>query len=143
MLYKKIHIGSLIKKVVEEQNIDLHRICNFFNLEEKDIREMYKKNDISTDMLLKWSKIAEYDFFRIYSYHLILYAPSKSTDFSKVKKVSSLPTFRKNLYSQEIIDFILELLHTGKKTKKDIIDDYRIPKTTLYKWIAKHSAKGD
>jgi hypothetical protein len=28
---------------------------------------MYEQQDLSTDILLKWSKLLEYDFFRLYS----------------------------------------------------------------------------
>lgn len=51
---------------------------------------------------------------------------------------SGLPTFRKNIYTKEVIDFILELIETGEKTKAQVIQEYNIPKSTLHKWIYKY-----
>jgi len=138
--FKDIHIGSLLSKEVKEKSVDILRICNFFKLNEIEIESMYAMKDLPTDTLMKWSKLLDYDFFRIYSQHLILYSPpsrlqdqKKSTTFK-----SSLPQFRKNIYTKEIIDFMLEMLENGEKTKRQIIDEYKIPKTTLYKWIKKY-----
>ncbi len=137
MNFKKIHIGTLISHRVTESSIEMPRICNFLKCTEEEITEMYKKQDLTTDVLLKWSKLLKYDFFRIYSQHLILYAPpSASENFSK-KQISKLPRFRKNIYTQEIIDFIMEQITSEKMTKKQVLEKYNIPKTTLHKWINK------
>ena len=101
----------------------------------RDIEQMYKSKSLDTELLLRWSKLLEYDFFRIYSHHLILYAPVSKDKKESVKSI--LPQFRKNIYTQEIIDFILERIQTGEMTKKDVIYEYKIPKTTLYKWLNK------
>ncbi|WP_153393613.1 transposase [Chryseobacterium vaccae] len=137
MIFKNIHIGQMINDRVAESGIEVSRICNFLKCQEKEIEEMYKAKSINTEILLKWSKLLEYDFFRIYSQHIILYAPSTVANNTKTKK-SSLPQFRKNVYTKEIIDFILELIVTNKMTKDEVIIKYRIPKTTLYKWIIKY-----
>lgn len=136
MNFKDIHIGELIKLQVEGNKIDTSRICNFMNCTEKEISEMYSQKNLCTDVLLKWSKLMKYDFFRLYSQHLILYAPPNAFD-SNIKK-TKLPQFRKKIYTREIIDFILELIETEEKTKYQIIDEYGIPKTTLYRWIEKY-----
>ena len=81
----------------------------------------------------------EYDFFRLYSQYLILYAPPTSETKNQIK--SKLPQFRKNIYIKEVIDFVLHLINTNEKTKKQIIEEYRIPKTTLCKWISKYNNK--
>ncbi|MGN7757917.1 hypothetical protein ACTJIV_10605 [Chryseobacterium sp. 22532] len=49
-----------------------------------------------------------------------------------------MPQFRKNIYTKEIIDFVLELTEKGEKTKQQIMDDYDIPKATFYTWIKKY-----
>lgn len=49
-----------------------------------------------------------------------------------------MPHFRKNIYTKEVINFMLEMIETGKKTKSQVISEYNIPKTTLYKWIEKN-----
>ena len=117
----------------------MSRICNFFKCKEKEVTEMYQAKSLDTEILLKWSKLLEYDFFRIYTQHLILYAPPVKQEENENNEKSSLPQFRKNIYTKEIIDFILEQISNGKMTKNEVIERYRIPKTTLYKWISKYS----
>jgi len=140
MNFKHIHIGKFIHAKFQEQNIDFKRACIFIKCTEQDIKDMFLQENISSDILLKWSKLLEYDFFRIYSNHLILYAPPSSSRYNKnlSKEKSVLPEFRKNIYTKEMIDFILELIKSGKKDRNQIINDYKIPKTTLYKWIKKY-----
>ena len=102
---------------------------------------VWRRESLDTELLLKWSKLLEYDFFRIYTQHLILYAPSSRAEslvIEKKSKKSVLPQFRKNIYTKEIIDFMMQLLKTGEKSKLQIVEEYRIPKTTLYKWIDKY-----
>lgn len=136
---RNINIGYLIKSEVEHNEIEIRRICSFLKCTEEEVKEMYIQTELSTTLLLKWSKLLEYDFFRLYSQHLILYAPQKKiTTYKKEKKKNMLPRFRKNLYTTEMIRFILEMLRTGKKTKEEIFEEYKIPKTTLYKWIEKY-----
>lgn len=138
-MFKNIHIGQSIKLRVEEVCMPIHRICSFLECNENEVEKMYKQKSLDTDILLKWSKLLEYDFFRLYSQHLILYSPSNSLEYFKNNKNPSvLPQFRKNIYTKELVLFILELIDTGEKTKQQVMVDYRIPKTTLYKWIYKY-----
>ncbi|UHO39610.1 transposase [Chryseobacterium capnotolerans] len=140
MLYKEIHIGKLIKNRVEEIEVNLLHIAEFFRISEDAVLEMFEKSELSTGELLKWSKLLKFDFFRIYSQHLILYSPQYLNPIKNKGKEKSMQ-FRKNIYSDELIEFVLELIKTGKKTKQEIVNDYRIPKTTLYKWITKHQVR--
>jgi len=137
---KNIKIGSLIRKGAKESGIDNQRICNFFQCINADIEQMYNSESLDTNTLLKWSKLLEYDFFRIYSQHLILFAPPSADTKSKQQnnKKTTLPQFRKNIYTREVIDFIIEQVTTGQMTKNQVMERYRIPKTTLYKWISKY-----
>jgi len=137
MNYKNFHIGKMIEKAVTESGIEISRICNFFKSSEEEIMEMYTQKDLPTDILLKWSKLLEYDFFRLYSQHLILYAPPSSKEKNEKTK-STLPRFRKNVYTKEIIDFVLEQINSDKMTKKQVLEEYGIPKATLYKWMSKY-----
>ena len=141
MNFKNIHIGTLINQAVTESGIAMSRLCNFFKSTEEEILGMYQHENLPTDLLLKWSKILEYDFFRIYSQHLILYAPTSAiiekTKTQKSKKIT-LPQFRKNIYTKEVIDFILGQIQSKEMTKNEVMERYRIPKTTLYKWISKY-----
>lgn len=136
--YKDIHIGSLVQTLVKERGISESRINNFFKLDTDEIERMYEEKSIDTEMLLKWCKLLEYDFFRIYSQHLLLYAPPLNANL-KNNKVETVPTFIKSLYTPEIIEFIVEQLENKVKTPTEIIEQYRIPKTTLYRWIKKHN----
>lgn len=140
MNFKEFHIGKLIKTKVDELGVSEDRIINFFKLPMLEIEVMYADHDILVDNLLKWSKLLEYDFFRLYSHHLILYAPPSGNTSSKgTANSSSLPIFRKNVYSQELIDFVLEQIKSGEMTKNQVIKEYKIPKSTLNKWEVKYS----
>ena len=143
MDFKIIHIGTIIKIKTEESGIDMSRICNFLKIDEENVLAIYESESIDSILLLRWCKLLEYDFFRYYSQHLILYSPIKNSfNFSNYsQKKSQLPKFRKNIYTKDIIDFVLSVINSGEMTKKEVIDRYRIPKTTLYKWISKYSSE--
>jgi hypothetical protein len=136
--FKKIHLGELIKKRVDELSVDTSRICMFLKCTEDEVTEMYKAKSIDSDILLRWSKLLEYDFFRLYSQHLILYAPPSVNPEKNNKIKTRLPIFKKNIYTRELIDFILERIRNKEMTKLQVIEEYKIPKTTLYKWISKY-----
>lgn len=137
--FKNIHVGQLIRLRVEEKEIETRRICNFLKCNEDDINKMYESKDLETNILLRWSKLLEYDFFRIYTQHLILYTPPSSASGKETsKKSQKLPTFKKNIYTKEIIEFILDMVNKGEKTKLQITQEYKIPKITLHNWIAKY-----
>ncbi|WP_345989984.1 transposase [Chryseobacterium sp. Chry.R1] len=136
---KNIHIGSLIKIAVADRDLDTSRICNFMKCDIEDIEITYNSKDINTSALMRWSKLLEFDFFRIYSHHLILYSPPAGQEYvTKNDRKSKLPQFKKNLYSRQLIAFVLKELSSNKKTKNQIIKEYNIPKTTLYNWISKY-----
>jgi len=138
MNFKDIHIGSLISQKVTESGIEISRICNFIKSTEQEITQMYEAKSLDCEILLRWSKLLEYDFFRIYSQHLILYSPLSKSDNINKSTSSKLPKFRKNIYTKDIINFILELIESKEKTTQQIINEYNIPKTTLYIWIKKY-----
>lgn len=137
--FKKIHIGKMIRRRVWEKEMESSRICRLFGCTEKEIMEMYEAENLYPDVIMKWCRLLDYDFFRIYSQHLILYAPIVREKYGKSDGSPSVPYFRKNIYTREIIDFILDLLEKEEKTKEQIMDEYNIPKTTLYKWIQKYN----
>ncbi|AZA83292.1 transposase [Chryseobacterium lactis] len=140
MNFKNIHIGTFIKQKVLESEMKISRICNFFKCTEEEIEVMYEAQSLDTEILLRWSKLLKYDFFRIYTQHLIVHASLSACMGNKKSPEGPLlqPSFRKNIYTQEIIEFILELIETGEKDKYQIIKEYRIPKTTLHKWISRN-----
>ncbi len=141
--FKQIHVGHSINQLVLEKEIEISRICKFFKTTEDRILEMYNQSSLDSDLILKWCKLLDYDLFRIYSQHLILYSPPASRAYNSTnaqKKSATTPQFRKNVYTKEVIDFILEQVKTGDMSKQQIMERYKIPKTTLYKWIRKYEA---
>jgi len=140
---KNVNIGLLIQKKVTEKEIEMSRICNFLNSTEEEVLQMYQSTDSDTGVLLRWSKLLEYDFFRLYSQHMVFYSPPACMNYNqkaaKNINTSSLPQFRKNLYTKEIIEFVLDKINKGEMTKSQVIKEYRIPKSTLYKWIHKYN----
>ncbi|MGX5684945.1 transposase [Chryseobacterium cucumeris] len=136
MNIKNIHIGSLIQSKVEEYQISIERISRFLNSTEDEVESMYHAKSMDTDVLLKWCKLLKFDFFRFYTGHLILYAPQARIDNVFTQKENTL-VFRKSIYTQEVKDFILDKIKTGKMTANDVVKRYKIPKTTLYKWMKK------
>ncbi|MEF9479996.1 transposase [Chryseobacterium sp. 1B4] len=136
MNIKNIHIGSLVQSKVEEYQIPIERISRFLNSTEDEVERMYHAKSIDTDVLLKWCKLLKFDFFRFYTGHLILYAPQARIDNAFTQKENTL-VFRKSIYTQEVKDFILDKIKTGKMTANDVVKRYKIPKTTLNKWMKK------
>ncbi|MBB4805552.1 hypothetical protein HNP38_000824 [Chryseobacterium defluvii] len=137
--FKNIHIGNYIKKQIEQEEISIDRICNFFKLKEEEILRMYEEKSLDTDVLLRWSKLAEYDFFRIYVTHLLLYDGISHTKNSrKAKQTGDKIVFRKNIYTREIREFLVKLVASKQKTVVEVMQEYNIPRTTIYKWIRKY-----
>ncbi|WP_346984879.1 hypothetical protein [Chryseobacterium sp. POE27] len=62
--YKEIHIGSIIQTRVADTSIELERICKFMKSTKAQINEMYASKSLDTDVLMRWSKLLEYDFFQ-------------------------------------------------------------------------------
>ncbi|MGK6344431.1 transposase [Chryseobacterium sp. DT-3] len=139
MNFKHIHIGNLIKQKVEESQIDQDRICKFLRCNETEVQKMYNAQNLDCDIVLRWSKLLEYDFFRIYSQHLILFAPQQNARLNTIKTAlkSELPEFKKNIYTVEIINFIIEQITSGQKTRTQVMEQYNIPRSTLYRWLIK------
>ncbi|WP_292011241.1 transposase, partial [Chryseobacterium sp.] len=137
--YKEIHIGQFIKERVEEQEITTERICNFLNEDERFVEDIYNSKSLDSEILLRFCKLLEYDFFRLYSSHLILYSPPSAVN-KNVQKSEKIPYFRKNIYTQEIKDFIINRILSGEMTLNDIIEQYSIPKSTLHRWLQKRNS---
>lgn len=117
--FQYFHIGSIIKHHIQAEEISEERICSYMKCTEKELKEMLKQKDFSTHLLLRWSKLLEYDLFKLYSQYSSLYDPHIGTKRTNDSK-NPFPLFRKNLYT------------------KEIIEEYNIPKSTLDKWIVKY-----
>ncbi|GEN74044.1 helix-turn-helix domain-containing protein [Chryseobacterium lathyri] len=137
--FKNIHIGNCIREQVVQKKVSMERMCNFFKTGEEEIIKMYEKKSMDTDFLLKWSKLIEYDFFRVYVNHLLLYDGISNTKNNKnIKQAGDKIIFRKNIYTREIKEFLVGLVTTNQKTVPQIMKEYNIPRTTIYKWLRKH-----
>lgn len=138
--YKEIYIGKLIKDRVTELEMASERIVDFLQIDKLELELLYSAKSLDSVMLLKCCKLLEYDFFRIYSHHLTLYTSVGNNNPKSVngKLKSSLPSFKKSLYTPEIIEFIIEIIGSGEKSAAEVIKEYRIPKTTLHRWLKKH-----
>lgn len=137
--FKDIHIGKLIQERMSECNIDIDRACNFLKVSEEIIMQMFDEKSLDSEILLHWSKLLEYDFFRIYSQHLILYAPQDTNKASRKKdKKTSLPVFKKNIYTHEVIMYLVDLVKSGRKSMRNIQQEYNIPSTTILRWVNKY-----
>ena len=138
--FKNIHIGKLIAQRMMECEIDIERAAKFIKVTEAEVEQMYTLKSLDSALLLRWSKLLKYDFFRVYSQHLILYSPQHSAKEGKATKriKSALPVLKKNVYTQEVILYLVELVESGQKTGRQIQKEYNIPATTILRWIDKH-----
>ncbi|HCC94299.1 MAG TPA: transposase, partial [Flavobacteriaceae bacterium] len=109
-LFYKIHLGSMIHKRVDELDYSTEKLCKFLKLTNAELLEIYKKESLESNLILKFSKLLDYDFFRIYSQHLILYSAKENKSENNIK--SKLPNFKKNVYTHEIIDYILSKINS-------------------------------
>lgn len=137
MDFKNIHIGKLIEKKCGEKDFTSQKICEELKLDEEALKNVFSSQSVDSDTLLKFSKLLDYDFFRVYSHHILLYTAAHHKRSTRTE-IPKNPEYKKNIYTKEIISFILESIESGDKTKQQVIDDYRIPKTTLYKWLSKY-----
>ncbi|MBB6371846.1 transposase [Chryseobacterium shigense] len=137
MNYKNLRIGSVIKLLIDENKINPNDISTHFKIPENELINIYNAHSMDSEKLLQWSKFLDYDLFRIYSQHLILYSPPINSGYAEENKVKKKGF--KNIYTKEIIEFVLEQLESGEKTTAQIIEDYRIPKNTLHKWRNKYT----
>lgn len=138
--YKEIKIGLIIKERLNELDISIDRILNTFSVDEKEISKMLLSESLDSNIILKWCKLLEYDFFKIYTQHIILYSPVPALVSNKTSN-SQVPQFRNNLYSKDLIDFIIHKVNSGQMTKEEVIKRYGIPKTTLYRSFSKYDYK--
>lgn len=138
--FKEIHIGRIISELVQDKNFDNFDLTKLLNCNHNELMDMYNSESLDASVLLKWSKILDYNLFMFYHTHLQIYSPSSArAQAPKENSKKVYPEFRKNYYSPEIKTFILELIENKELEIQEIINRYSIPKTTIYRWIKKHS----
>lgn len=135
---KSIHIGKMIRQRMKECGVGVERAAKFLKIREEEVVKIYDRKSIDSSQLLNWSKLLEYDFFRIYSQHLILYAPQDKNKPKRKKTDTVLPCFKKNIYTHEVIMFLVELVESERKSARDIQKEYNIPLTTILRWVDKY-----
>lgn len=136
--FKNIHIGKHIKELVSLKNISDERIYRFFKKEFIDLDKLYRLESIDSNELLMWSKLLKYNLFYFYNSHLQIHSPdSARCTVKSIEKVKSTYSFSKNYYSNEVIQFIVDLHLKKNKPISLIIKEYNIPKTTIHRWIKK------
>ena len=141
MNFKHIHIGSIIAEQVLLQGIAIGRICKFFGYTEEQIEAMYGQESLDCNDLLKWSKLLKYNLFLYYQNHLILYAPSGASISRKGIATGDSQVFRKNIYTQEIKDYMIGLVLKKGKEPMWVAEKYHIPKNTIYRWLRKETGR--
>jgi hypothetical protein len=138
---KNIHIGQIIQSKVKDQAVKTARLTKYFDCDEEEINKMYQAESIDTNLLLGWSKLLKTDFFRFYVGHLTMYHAIKVNAGNK-KIERQVGEFRKNVYSKEIIDFILQQMKDKNLSISQVMTKYNIPKTTIHRWVRKQKAEG-
>lgn len=139
----KIHIGKLIKQRAAEINVSPERLAFRLKITMPKMEEIFKSESIDTDLLLTISKRLEFDFFRVFTSHMIIYSPvpaavSKKKGVLKFKNTQTSFDFKKNVYSPEIIAFFIDKIEKGTMTINEVMSKYHIPKTTIYRWCRKY-----
>ena len=66
----EIHLGSLIRKQLNEDGRSISWLAEKLNYERANIYRLLQRPSIDTYLLLRISKILEHDFFMYYSKHL-------------------------------------------------------------------------
>lgn len=60
----EIHIGSLIKAKVEERGLSISDFARLLHYERTNIYKIFKRQSIDVDLLIRISRVLEYDFLR-------------------------------------------------------------------------------
>jgi transcriptional regulator with XRE-family HTH domain len=63
----EIHIGKQIKAVVEERGFSITEFAKRINKSRENAYSIFSRKTIDTGLLLKISKVLEYDFFKQFS----------------------------------------------------------------------------
>ena len=66
-----MHIGKLIKEKVKEKNKTSVWLAQQMSYSRTNIYKLYDKKSIDTDVLFRISAILDFDFFSLYSEHML------------------------------------------------------------------------
>ena len=62
-----IHIGECIRRQIEEQGKTTVWFANMLGCHRSNIYKIYEKKSIDSGVLLRISRILDFDFFKLYS----------------------------------------------------------------------------
>ena len=139
--FKKIHIGKQIEELVKVKGINKNRIENFFKIPYENIVTHFEQEHISTELLLKWCKLLKFDFFRYYSSHLMIYHGISALQQKSSRPIETGLIIRKNIYTPEIKQFILNKINNNEMDIANVIEKYGVAKTTIYRWLRSQPIK--
>lgn len=63
----KIHVGEKIKARAKESRIGSTELAKLINTSKQNIYGIYKRESIDTDLLQKFCKVLNYDFFTLFT----------------------------------------------------------------------------
>jgi len=66
MLKKDVHIGSIIKRIIKEKKVKVTAISRELGFDRKRVYSIFDSKSIDTDLLVRFSKILNYNFFLEY-----------------------------------------------------------------------------
>ena len=108
-----MHIGSEIKKIVIEKNISITELANKLGRTRALMYDIYERQSIDTELLLKLSKILNFNFFSLYvnSSHLIeksLFNENMKNKELEIKNLKSILKTKESeiLYMKKIIKLL-------------------------------------
>ena len=67
MKEESIHIGHIIRNKLKESQITVVEFSAKLNCNRTNVYNIFNRPSIDTDLLLRISKILQYDFFKLYS----------------------------------------------------------------------------
>lgn len=139
-LVRNIHIGNIITNVILEKKLTDKELSFKLKISIDEINKQLTSNTMDTITLLKWSRALRYDFFRLYSSHLMLHHGISNSISKKALNIDIKGIqIRKNVYTKEMIFFLVNKVKSNEMKPMQVIDKYGIPKTTFYKWLLKFS----
>ena len=66
----KVLIGELIKKQFHQSGLSIEGFAKSIGCNRDNVYDIFRRERINTDQLLKISKILKFDFFKTYSEHI-------------------------------------------------------------------------
>lgn len=67
---EKIHIGKLIKDRFSKSELSIDEFADLIGCNRDNAYNIFRRERLHTDQLLKISKILKFDFFRVYSEYI-------------------------------------------------------------------------